>query len=185
LSDLALYFGILALAGLVFIPIHIVFIRFMSGEKLLTTFNSAVGFSILIASTLGWVFLGPHFSSSGAALVAVVGGAISFTGLAGVYGLILPVSVDRSVSSHIVGLVYLAPEHRLTEKALFELYTHDDLLRKRFVDCLATGIIKRDGPDILLTPHGARIARIYLWVGRVLGMRLWHLDRLRTGKSPF
>jgi hypothetical protein len=180
-----LYFAIIAIGGVVFLPLHIVLIRSMGGRKLITSINAAIGLSTVAAVAGGWFFLRPYFSAPGAASVALVGGAISFATLAGLYGLLLPSSVDRSVSVHIVKLLYLAPKQRMTEEQLFRLYTHEDVLEKRFLDCLATGIIKREGGELVLTPHGARIAWLYMTVGEGLGMRLWYLDRLRKGKNPF
>jgi hypothetical protein len=112
-----------------------------------------------------------------------VGGALTFVGFAGIYCHLGPISVDRSVSSHIVELVYLGPGHRLREDELFELYTHADVLEKRFRDCLETGIIERDGEELVTTRRGERIARIFLALGTGLGMRLWYLDRYRKLNS--
>lgn len=185
MSDVVLYFAIIAIGGIVFLPLHIALVRWMGGRQLLTSINAAIGISTVAAVAGGWFLLGPHFSTPGAAYVALVGGAIGFATLAGLYGLLLPSSVDRSVSVHIVKLLYLAPQQRMTEEQLFELYTHEDVLEKRFLDCLSTGIIKREGGELMLTPHGARIAWLYMIVGEGLGMRLWYLDRLRKGKNPF
>jgi hypothetical protein len=184
-KDVALYFAILVIGGLVFLPLHILALRAMGGRQLITTLNAVIAVSTIVAVAVGWFALGPLFSSAGAAAVALVGGALSFAAYAGLYSLLLPSSVDRSVSVHIVKLLYLAPDRRMTEQELFSLYTHGDVLEKRFNDCLATGIIKRDGDQLTLTPQGARIAWLYMAVGEGLGMRLWYLDRLRKGIKPF
>jgi hypothetical protein len=173
------------MGGVVFLPLHIVAIRRMGGRNLITTLNAVIGVSTVAAVVAGWCFLGHSFSSPGAASVALVGGGIGFATLAGLYGLLLPSSVDRSVSVHIVKLLYLAPRQRMTERELFGLYTHEDVLEKRFLDCLSTGIIRREGEELVLTPHGARIASLYMAVGEGLGMRLWYLDRRRKGQNPF
>jgi hypothetical protein len=185
LNDVLLYFAIIVIGGVFFLPLHIIVVRWMGGRQLITSLNIVIGFSTAAAVAVGWLFLGPHFSSPGAASVALVGGAIGFATLAGLYSLLLPSSVDRSVSVHIVKLLYLVPRQRMTEQQLFDLYTHEDVLEKRFLDCLATGIIKREQGELVLTRHGARIAWLYMAVGEGLGMRLWYLDRLRKRKNPF
>jgi hypothetical protein len=185
LKDVALFFAILAVGGVVFLPLHIVAVRLMRGRQLITTLNTAIGISTAAAVGAGWLLLGRLFSSEGALAVSLVAGALTFAAYAGLYSLLLPSSVDRSVSVHIVKLLYLAPNHRMTEAELFGLYTHGDVLEKRFTDCLATGIIKREGEELVLTPQGARIAWLYMTVGEGLGMRLWYLDRLRKGEKPF
>lgn len=180
-----MFFAILAIGGVVFLPLHIVALRLRRGTQLITTLNVIIAISTVVAVAAGYLLFNDQFSSPGAALVAYVGGALTFAAYAGLYSLLLPSSVDRSVSVHIVKLLYLAPGRRMTEQELFSLYTHDDMLEKRFNDCLATGIIRREGDQLLLTPHGARIAWLYMTVGEGLGMRLWYLDRLRKGSKPF
>jgi len=180
-----LFFAILAIGGMVFLPLHIVALRRRGGAQLITTLNIVIVISTAVAVTAGWLLFDGRFSSPGAALLAYVAGALTFAAYAGLYSLLLPSSVDRSVSVHIVKLLYLAPNQRMTEKELFDVYTHGDMLEKRFNDCLATGIIKREGEELVLTPHGARIAWLYMTVGEGLGMRLWYLDRLRKGVKPF
>lgn len=180
-----LFFAILVIGGVVFLPLHILALRARGGARLITTINATIGISTLAAVAFVWLLFGDQFSSSGAAAVSYVGGALCFAAYAGLYGLLLPSSVDRSVSVHIVKLLYLAPRQRMTETELFSVYTHNDMLQKRFQDCVNTGIIKREGEQLVLTPQGARIARLYMMVGEGLGMRLWYLDRLRKGTSSF
>lgn len=181
MKDVALFFAIIAIGGMVFLPLHIIALRSRGGRKLITTLNLVIGASTAAAVVAGWLLLGDQFSSPGAAAVAYVGGALSFAAYAGLYSLLLPSSVDRSVSVHIVKLLYLAPGQQMTEKELFSFYTHQDVLQKRFDDCIDTGIIERRGDQLVLTPHGARIAWLYMTVGEGLGMRLWYLNRIRTG----
>jgi hypothetical protein len=175
----------LAIGGLVFLPLHILALRVRGGSHLISTLNAVIGVSTVLAVGMGWLLFDGRFSSPGAATLAYVAAALCFAAYACLYSLLLPSSVDRSVSVHIVKLLYLAPSQRMTEQELFRLYTHGDVLEKRFNDCLSTGIIKREGNELTLTPHGARIARLYMLVGEGLGMRLWYLDRLRKGVKPF
>lgn len=184
-KDVLLYFAILAVGGVVFLPLHIVAVRARGGAMLITTLNAVIAVSTLVAVAFGWLVLRDRFSSPDAAVLACVAGALTFAAYAGLYSLLLPSSVDRSVSVHIVKLLYLAPQKRMTEEELLALYTHDDMLLKRFNDCIETGIIRREGDQLVLTPHGARIAWLYMVVGEGLGMRLWYLDRLRKGNAPF
>jgi hypothetical protein len=177
-KDLVFYFAISVLSGIVFLLLHALAVRARQGQKLLATINGTIMLSAIIGASIGWTCLADVFSSEGAKAVACVGGALTFIGFAGVYNLLGPVSVDRSVSVHIVSLLHRAPRHRMTETELFTLYTHDDMLKKRFRDCIDTGIIVQEGEFLQLTPKGDRIARIYAAIGGLLGMRLWFLGRV-------
>ena len=185
MKELGLFFAILVVGGVIFLPLHIVVLRARAGTNLITTLLVLIGVSTAAGVLAGWLLFGDQFSSPGAAAVAYVGGALTFAAYAGLYGLLLPSSVDRSVSVHIVSLLHAAPGQRLTEPELFELYTHDDMLRKRFLDCLNTGIIRHEGDQLVLTPKGARIAWLYTFVGQGLGMNLWYFSRQRTGVGAF
>ena len=185
MKDLGLFFAILVISGLIFLPLHIVVLRARGGAQLITSLNTAIGVSTIAGVVAVWLLFGDEFSSPGAAAVAYVGGALTFAAYAGLYGLLLPSSVDRSVSVHIVSLLALAPGRRMTEAELFGVYTHDDMLQKRFADCVNTGIIERDGEQLVLTKKGALIAGLYTVVGEGLGMKLWYFERLRTGHSAF
>ena len=184
MKDLLLYFAVVAFSGACFLPLHIVSIRAMGGGKLITTLVATIAASAIVGGASGWFSLGGEFSSQSVRIVACVGAALTFVGFAGAYSLIGPISVDRSVSSHIVELVSLAPGGRLKEADLFALYTHADLLDKRFHDCIETGIIERRGEELVVTPRGAKIAFVYLALGKALGMRLWYLDRHGKGTKP-
>jgi hypothetical protein len=172
-----MYFAVAIICGLIFVPLHAVAIRAMRGDKLIRTLASTIMLSAVVGGLGGWWLLAGGFTSESTRLLACVAGGLTFVGFAGVYCHLLPISVDRSVSSHIVELVYLGPGHRLKEADLFRLYTHADVLGKRFKDCIETGFIERHGDELTTTPRGALIARIFLGLGRGLGMRLWYLDR--------
>ncbi len=181
MKDLLLYLVVVAICGVIFLPLHMLAIRMRSGAKLITTLNITVVVSAIVGGCLGWWLLGDDFSSQGAKLVACAGGGLTFMGYAVVYTLFGPVSVDRSISAHIVQLVYLAPGHRIKEADVFGLYTHADVLEKRFGECIETGIIERQGDELVVTRRGVRIAKFYLLLGSVMGTRLWYLDRHRAG----
>lgn len=185
MDDLIFYFAVIVIAGGIFVPAHILAVRWMKGRRLITTLNGAIVLSGAVAAGVGWCLWAGRFSSPGAEAVILVGGPLTFAGFAALYCVLLPISVDRSVSAHIVNLIDLSPQRRLAEEELFRLYSHEDVLHKRFLDCVATGIIAREGGVLVLSGKGARIAWLYRVIGEALGMRLWFLERLRQGTKPF
>src|SRR5438105_3202840 len=135
--DLLAYLAVFALCWVVFLPMHVVAVRLRQGANLLTTINCSIAGSALIATAGSWLWLGGLFSSESVKAVACVGAGMSFMGFGGIYNLLGPVSVDRSISAHIVKLIYLSPQHRIEEAELFKIYTHSDVLEKRFRECAA------------------------------------------------
>ena len=183
-KDVLLYFAMVALNTAIFFPLHILASRVTQGAKLITTILATIAASTLAGTATGWLLFHGSFSSEGAEALACVASALTFFAYAGHYGLLGPISVDRSVSAHIVALLYLAPQQKMSEAGLGSLYTHTDMLEKRYNDCISTGLIERHGADLVLTPKGARIARFYLGLGEFLGMRQWYLKRHRQKASP-
>jgi len=180
LRDLLLYVSVFVVSGLIFLPLHVLVVRANRGANVLLMVNLAVGASAVVGAGIIWLSLGSLFSSEGAKAVACIGGAISFLGFGGLYNLLGPTSVDRSISAHIVNLIYQAPGHRMSEEELFSYYTHADVLGKRFVECAQVGMIERHGSQLTLTASGRRIGLLYTIIGRVLGIRLWYLERYRA-----
>jgi hypothetical protein len=181
LTDLLLYVSVFIISGLIFLPLHVLAVRANHGANLILTVNLAIGASAVVAGIIVWLAFGDRFSSEGAKAVACIGGGISFLGFGGIYNLLGPTSVDRSISAHMVNLIYQAPGHRMTKEDLFAYYTHDDVLEKRFDECTRIGVIERHGSQLTLTASGCRISLIFAIMGKVVGIRPWYLDRYRAG----
>jgi hypothetical protein len=175
--DVLLFFAIVCASGFAFLPLHVLLVRARHGLKLLSTINVSIALSAGLGVAFGWSWLGDGFSSESTKAVACLGASLSFIALAGLYSLLGPASVDRSLSAHIVTLLYLAPQREMSEAELFEIYTHADMLEKRFNECAQVKIVERHDKKLKLTKKGSRIAVVYIAMGKLLGIRLWYLDR--------
>ncbi|MEI6200659.1 MAG: hypothetical protein WCP68_01775, partial [Enhydrobacter sp.] len=69
---------------------------------------------------------------------------------------------------HMVGLVHSSPGGRLKQSELFRLYPHDAILGKRLRECRDAHIIEWVGEDLVITPKGRRIARVYFALDRLM-----------------
>ncbi|MBS0546245.1 MAG: hypothetical protein JSR24_00770 [Proteobacteria bacterium] len=168
MHDLLLYFCVVAISSAVFLPLHIVLSRARRGGPLVTALGVSIALSAVAGGAFGAFVIGGSFSSSPVLLVASVGGALTFAGFAGVYALILPISVDRSLSAHIVSLLYASPGGRIREAELFRLYTHSAILGKRLRECEQSRILEKQGDELVVTAKGRRIASIYFTLDRLM-----------------
>lgn len=182
-TDLLLYVSVFVVSGLIFLPLHVIAVRANHGANVLLMVNLAVGASAVAAGAIGWLAFGGMFSSEGAKAVACIGGAISFLGFGAIYNLLGPTSVDRSISAHILNLIYQAPGHQMSKEDLFAYYTHADVLEKRFEECARIGVIESHGSQLTLTASGRRIGLFYTIIGKALGIHLWYLERYRARQS--
>jgi hypothetical protein len=180
LTDLALYGLVFVISGLIFLPLHALSVRAIRGTNPIFAVNLAIVVSAVAAGAIVWLSCGGLFSSEGAKAVACIGGGISFLGFGGVYNLLGPTSVDRSISAHMVNVIYQAPGHRMTKEDLLGYYTHEDVFEKRFTECVEAGVIERQGSQLTLTPRGRRISLIFAIMGKAVGIRPWYLDRYRA-----
>jgi hypothetical protein len=183
LIDLLLFVSVVVISGLVFLPLHVMAARALGRRNIIATVNAMIGISAMMGALAGWFLLGSCFSSGGAKAVACAGGAVSFMGFAALYNLLGPTSVDRSISAHILNLIYQSPGKRMSKADLFNFYTHSDVLEKRLVECADIGVIERHGQELALTARGRRIGQFYAILGKLLGMNMWYLDRYRASRS--
>jgi len=176
-NDLLAYVAVVAVCGAIFAPLHVIAVRLRRGSRLLMTINAAIVVSAIIGAAACWLWLDRMFSSPAVRDVACVGAALTFVGYAALYNLLGPAGVDRSISAHLINLIYLSPLHRIEKADLLKLYPHSDVMEKRFSECTDTGYIERTGDELRLTAKGRRIAILYLVLGKILGLRTWYLDR--------
>lgn len=182
-KDIALFFAMLAVNAAIFLPLNTLATRASRGSKLLQIFLLTATLSIAAGTLAGWWAFADQFSSQSSWALAGAASAITSACCAWTYVAVGPISVDRSVSAHLVMLLYLAPRKRMKAEQLFASYTHSDVLEKRFRECEAAGIVAREGGEVVLTAYGARIASAFLLLGRLLGMRLWFLDRSQAERD--
>src|SRR5260370_22349642 len=88
-KDVLLYFAIMVVGGIVFLPLHIVSVRARGRAKLITTLIAVNVVSTLLPVAVGWLALGDLFSSPHAAMVACVAGRLSSPPYACLYNLLL------------------------------------------------------------------------------------------------
>jgi len=168
MQDFAFFLLVVMASAVVFAPLHIVLGRGCRGAALVRSLGISIAVSTVAGGLFGGGLISGQFSSPAVSVIAAVGGALTFAGFAGAYALILPISVDRSLSAHVVGLVYSSPGGRLSEAELFDLYTHAAILGKRLRECEQSGILERHGDELLVTSKGKRIAYAYFMMDRLM-----------------
>jgi hypothetical protein len=127
--------------------------------------------SAIAAGILSWSFLGSHFSSPNALWMATIAAPVAFLGFCGLFILIGPANVDRSVAFSIVVAVKAITDDPLPTTKLIDAIPVERIISKRLRELSARGLIVLDGDRARLTPLGDRILRFYLWLGRLLNVQ--------------
>jgi hypothetical protein len=68
----------------------------------------------------------------------------------------------------------------MSKEELLSLYSHSDILDKRFTEFAAVGVIEQQASQLTLTAKGCRIALTFAILGKALGMHPWYLERVRA-----
>jgi hypothetical protein len=127
---------------------------------------SAIG-----AGVLSWLFLEEHFSSSNVFWLATVAAPIAFLGFCGIFILIGPANVDRSITFSILQAIKSLEGDETPKIKLIDAVPCDRILHKRLRELSTHGVIKLQDGHARLTPFGDRTRRFYLWLGRLLNIQ--------------
>jgi hypothetical protein len=160
MTDLAWAVGLFTACWLVFAILYLS----TAGAGLVSDAGSALVVLAFLAAAvvlaLSLVFLSDHFTSQGAHLVVSVGAPFAFLGFAGLFMLLVPVSVQRSVS--LTMLVALERGDSLPDHRVFDF---------RWRQMEAGGLVTSDTTGRHLTRSGRQIIRVALFLGRLLNVR--------------
>lgn len=98
------------------------------------------------------------------------GGAYGSLGFSGTYIILGPISADRSLSAHMC-IQVMRNGGRIKEAELRRRYSQDVIFNKRFDEYVDVGVMTRDGEDLVLSPKGYRVARIFSTFLKALKMK--------------
>lgn len=142
-------------------------VRGVGGSTVLLGIVSAV-----LTGILAWIFLGDRFSSANVHLLASVTAPICFLGFCGIWVLLGPVTVDRSITLTILAALKAVETRELPSERLMAAVPFDRIYGKRLKELSGSGIIELHPSGVKVTPKGERALRLYLWLGRLLNVEL-------------
>ena len=166
-SDLG-YFGLIFIINLsLFFVVHIVYFRVFLINKINTVFTIINLACCGVTGLVGWLAIGPSFSNQTIMIVATIGSVGAAYGLCGLYALLGPIFVDRSVSAAMMARLARAPDGREREDHLSEELGRL-IFDKRFIEHEAVGVITRSNGWAQITPKGHLIGSAYVLLGKLL-----------------
>lgn len=114
------------------------------------------------SATAGAALVYAAMRRSGATVLPVVfASALGFIGYCGIYIILFPVSLDRSLSVHMMELLAAAPAGALSEQELIQAYPREKIYEKRFQDLERGGLISRGNGTITITAKGRVAADLF------------------------
>ena len=172
IADLFWYAAIFVVAWVIYAALHAgaAQLRVVQGVGNSTVALGVIG--ALFAGVLGWLFLAPRFSSPSAYELAVITAPICFLGYCGIWVLLGPVTVDRSITLTILRALYAINGQNLPNQRLRAAVPFDRIYEKRLRELTLSGVIEPGADDFRITPKGARALKLYFWLGRVLNVEM-------------
>jgi hypothetical protein len=167
LGDLAAFLAIFAFCWLLFIAGHAAAASFglISGVDRRTVVLAVV--AAVAAGALSWFFIGGWFSGPGVHALASVTAPFAFIGFCGIYVLIGPVTVDRSITLTILTALIASETRGLSRAELQTRVPFDRIFEKRMRELEKSGTLTFVD-EVKITPRGARILGLYVRLARIL-----------------
>ena len=161
LIDLGLYVSTIAVACAIFIVAQYVTLKILQVKPFYVLLTVLAGASAIAGSVITWLLLGENYSTPGGAIAISVAGASTFWLLAVIYLLLGPISVDRSISAHIVILLSRSADGQMDRTEFMSRYTEQFIYEKRFKELSESQIVQLKNKNLVLTKKGVFIAKIY------------------------
>jgi hypothetical protein len=170
LSDMFWYGVVFVAAWLIFLVAYVIGARLRWVENVDRRLVILGNLSALAAGIVSWLFLEPQFSSIQVFWLATVTAPIAFLGFCGIFILIGPANVDRSVTLSMMMAIAAEGERGLPEQALVT-GPLGLIFAKRIRELIGYGVVVSAGDNVLLSEAGERTRQFYLWLGRVFNIR--------------
>jgi hypothetical protein len=170
LSDIFWYGVVFGIAWLVFLGAYVTAARMRWVENLDRRLIVLALASAAVAGVIAAVALSDRFSNANVLWLATITAPISFVGFCGIFILVGPANVDRSVTLTILRAFKAQEESHSTHEKLIDAVPFDRVFAKRLHELSTHGVIEMRDGRAQLTRRGDRTRRFFLWLGRLLNV---------------
>jgi hypothetical protein len=169
LGDLAGFAGVFALSWGIYLAAHLLAAscRLIRGANYMTV-GLATAAAIVAGAITSWSLEG-WFSSPGVHALSSIAAPVTFLGYCGIYVLIGPVTVDRSISLSMLRALEASQHKKLKRNELQAEVPFDRIFEKRMRELELSGSIDTRS-DVKITQSGARIIRLYMRFARMFNV---------------
>lgn len=171
LNDLVLHISLFLFQILFFFLLHVIVLRIFAKSNILYSSTLTIFLSVMSVTLLSYVLISGLFSSTESYVVAAAGSGMAAIFACGLYTFLGPATADRSLACQLLVFLYGKPGARCGREELYRLFDPAGFIEKRIEECKIENIIEDPGKTIILTDKGKRIAGIYKFLLRSLGLR--------------
>jgi hypothetical protein len=171
LNDLLLFSSLFLFQLLFFFLLHIVILRIFAKSNILYTSASAVFLSVLSVTVLSYFLVSCLFSTPQSYAVSAAGSGVAAVFACGLYTFLGPATADRSLACQLLVFLYSKAGTACRREDLNLRFDSTGFIEKRIDECKKEDIIEDINGTMVLTEKGKRIARVYIFLLRSLGLR--------------
>jgi hypothetical protein len=154
-----------------FFLFHFIFLRIYAKSNILYSSTVTVFLSVLSVTVLSYFFVSGLFSSPESYAVAATGSGVAAIFAGGLYTFLGPVTADRSLASQLLVFLFHRAGAECSREELYHRFDATGFIEKRIEECRKENVIEDRGDTVVLTERGKRIARVYIFLLRALGLR--------------
>lgn len=171
LIDLLLFFILFLFQLIFFFLLHIVVLRIFTKSDILHSSTITTLLSVSSVTLLSYFLVSGLFSSPESYAVAAAGSAIAAIFACGLYTFLGPATADRSLACQLIVFLSGKPGAECRRQDLYNRFSSADFIEKRIEEFKKENIIEDRLDIIILTERGRRIAAVYIFLLRSLGLR--------------
>jgi hypothetical protein len=171
LNDLALFFALFLFQLIFYFLLHLIILRIYAKSNILYSSTITVFVSVLSVTLLSYFLVSGVFSSPGSYAVAAAGSGIAAVFACGLYTFLGPATADRSLACQLMVFLSGKPGTGCRREDLYNRFDSADFIEKRIEEFKKENIIEDRIESIILTDRGRRIAAVYIFILRSLGLR--------------
>ena len=171
LYDLVLFISLFLFQLFFFFLLHVIVLRIFAKSNILYTSALTIFLSVLSVTLLSYVFISGLFSSPESYAVSAAGSGTAAIFACGLYTFLGPATADRSLACQLLVFLSGKPGGRCRREEFYRLFDSQGFIEKRIDECRKEDIIADSGETIALTEKGKKIARVYIFLLRSLGLR--------------
>lgn len=154
-----------------FFLLHLIVLRIFAKSNVLHSSTITVFLSVLSVTLLSYFFVSGLFSSPESYAVAAAGSAVAAIFACGLYTFLGPATADRSLACQLMVFLSGRPGAECRREEIYRRFDPVDFIEKRIDEFKKEDIIEDRVESIILTGKGRRIASVYIFLIRSLGLR--------------
>ena len=171
LIDLFLFFTLFLFQLIFFFLLHLIVLRIFTKSSMLYSSTVAVFLSVSSVILLSYFLVSGQFSSRESYAVAAAGSAMAAIFACGLYTFLGPATADRSLACQLMVFLSGKPGAECRREEIHRSFDSADFIEKRIDEFRKEDIIEDHIESIKLTDKGRRIASVYRFLLRTLGLR--------------